>query len=302
MREALESYTKEALDPSRKSLVDLRKVVREAVACVSSKLEDSPDARGSGINLRTYLRGVSPVEGDAAEIEEMLSHVMFNAVEAMPNGGDIYLSIEENAGQAHIYVQDNGVGIAPEISDKVLDPFFTTKEDGRQGLGLCVAQAIAGRHKGTLELSSKKNEGAVVTIRLPLAKAPPIKPHKRRKASEVSILLVEEDGMIRDLLYKMLDHKGYRVSTVSTGKEALQHMERRVFDVVIVGSETPGMKAQNLLREIRRKKPESRVAWIREGEGGERRSKEKGPAVDLLIPKPIDMTSTLAKLSELLAG
>jgi PAS domain S-box-containing protein len=299
---ALESLTREAPDPSRRSLVDLRKVVREAVACVSPKLNDSPEAKGSGIHLKTYLRAVSPVEGDPQEIEEMLSQVMLNAAEAMPHGGDLYLSIEENAGQAHIYVQDNGIGIAPEILDKVFDPFFTTKEDGRPGLGLCIAQATARRHKGTLEIASKKSEGTVVTIRLPLAAASPTKPRRRRKASEVHILLVEEDGMVRDLLYKMLDHKGYKVSTVSTGTEALQHLEKKNFDVVIVGSGTSDMKVQNLMKEIKSRKPDLSLAWITGGEGSERKSKEKVPAVDLLIPKPIDMTSTLAKLSELLAG
>jgi DNA-binding NtrC family response regulator len=118
----------------------------------------------------------------------------------------------------------------------------------------------------------------------------------------VSILLAEEDGMIRDLLYKMLDHKGYRVSTVSTGLDALQHLEKKTFDVVIVGSGTPDMKVQNLIREIKKKKAGLSVAWITGGEGAERKSKEKGPAVDLVIRKPIDMTSTLEKLSELLAG
>jgi DNA-binding response OmpR family regulator len=108
--------------------------------------------------------------------------------------------------------------------------------------------------------------------------------------------------MVRDLLYKMLDHKGYRVSTVSTGTEALQHLERKAFDVVIVGSGTPDMKVQNLIREIKRKKTDLSVAWITGDEGSERKPEGKGPAVDLLISKPIDMTSTLAKLSELLAG
>jgi PAS domain S-box-containing protein len=299
---ALGSYAKGTLDPSQKSLIDLRRVVRGAVACVGSKGSDHPVEQGSGINFKTYLRTVSPVEGDSGELEEMLSQVISNAVEAMPQGGDLYLSIEENAGQAHIYVQDSGVGIAPEIMGKVFDPFFTTKEGDRPGLGLCVAQAIARRHKGTLELSSKKNEGTVVSIRLPLATAAPRKGRKKRKANEVSMLLVEADGMIRDLLYKMLDHKGYRVSTATTGPEALQQIERKAFDLVIVGSGTPDTKLENLIREIKKKKPRLKVAWITGSEAGERKPKDKGPAVDLLIRKPIDMTSTLAKLSELLAG
>ena len=299
---ALGSFSKEAPDPLQKSLVDLRKVVQEAVAFVGPKLKGRPEGPGSGIKLKTYLRVLSPVEGDSGEIEEMLSHVMFNAVESMPRGGDLYLSIEENAGQAHIYVQDSGAGIAAESLDKVFDPFFTTKEDGRLGLGLCVAQAIARRHKGTLELSSKENEGTVVTIRLPLATPSNKKPRRRRKTNEVFILLVEEDGMIRDLLYKMLDHKGYRVSAVSTAAEALQQLERKPFDLVIAGSGTPDMKVQILIGEIKKKKTRLRIAWIKGGEGAEPKAKEKGPAVDLLIRKPIDMTGTLEKLSELLEG
>jgi len=299
---ALGSYTREALDPSQKSLIDLRKVVKEVVACLGPEVNDSAGVKGSGINFKTYLRTVSPVEGNPGEIQEMLSQVMSNAVEAMPQGGDLYLSIEENAGQAHVYVQDSGVGIAPEIADKVFDSFFPTKEDGTPGSGLCVARAIARRHKGTLELSSKKNEGTVVSIRLPLATAAPRKGRKKRKANEVSVLLLEEDGMIRDLLYKMLDHRGYRVSTASTGHEALQQIERKVFDLAILGSGTPGMKVQNLVRALKKKNTGLKLALITEGEGPEGKSKEKDPAVDFLIQKPIDMTSTLAKLSELLAG
>ena len=177
--EALESFTKEAPDPSKRAPVDLKRVVRQAVSVVSPTLNDYSENPGSGINLKTYLRSVSPVEGDCEEIKEMLSHVMFNAVEAMPQGGVLYLSIEEYAGQAHIYVQDSGVGIAPEVLEKVFDPFFTTKGDGRPGLGLCMAEAIARRHRGTLELSSKQNEGTVVTIRLPLAT-----PSKRSRRGE----------------------------------------------------------------------------------------------------------------------
>lgn len=295
---ALESFSRKTPDPSKRSLVDLKKVAREAVAFVSQTLKAHAEKQRSGINLKTYLRSVSPVEGDSEEIGEMLSQVMSNAVEAMPQGGDLYLSIEENAGHAHIYVQDRGMGIAPEALDKVFDPFFTTKQDGRPGLGLSVAQAIARRHQGTLEISSKEKEGTMVTIRLPLAGPSAKRPRRRKKNNEVSILLIEDDLMIRDLLYKMLEHKGYRLSAVSTGAEGFQHLRRKSFDLVIVGSETPDINAQSLIREIK-KKFGLRVARISAGEGKE--SKEKDAAADLVIRKPIDMTGTLEAVSQLLA-
>jgi len=298
---ALESFSRETPDLLKWSLVDLKKVARETVAFVSPMLKAHLEKQKTGINLKTYLRSVSPVEGDSEEIGEMLFHVMHNAVEAMAQGGDLYLSIEENAGHAHIYVQDRGMGIAPEMLDKVFDPFFTTKQDGRPGLGLSVARAIARRHQGTLELSSKEKEGTMVTIRLPLAGPSTKRPRKRKKAGEVSILLIEDDPMIRDLLYKMLEHKGYRVSAVSTGGEGLQHLKRKSFDLAIVGSETPDINAQRLTGEIKRKFG-LRVAWITAGEPKESKAKEKDLAPDLVIRKPIDMTGTLGALSRLLAG
>jgi len=99
----------------------------------------------------------------------------------------------------------------------------------------------------------------------------------------------------------VLDHKGYRVSSVATGLEALQQIEKKPFDLVIVGSGTPDMKGPNLIKEIKKKRGLS-VAWITGGEGAEPKAKEKGLGADLLIRKPIDMTSTMEKLSELLAG
>lgn len=298
---ALESFSRETPDQSKWSLVDLKKVARETVAFVSPVLKAHLEKQKTGINLKTYLRSLSPVEGDSEEIGEMLFHVMHNAVEAMPQGGDLYLSIEENAGHAHIYVQDRGMGIAPEMLDKVFDPFFTTKQDGRPGLGLSVAQAIARRHQGTLELSSKEKEGTMVTIRLPLAGPSTKRPRKRKKAGEVSILLIEDDPMIRDLLYKMLEHKGYRVSAVSSGGEGLQHLKRKSFDLAMVGSETPDINAQRLIGEIK-KKFGLPVAWITAGEPKESKAEEKDLAPDLVIHKPIDMTGTLEALSRLLAG
>ena len=300
LTQALESFSREGPDPSKRALVDLKKVVRDAVAFVGPTLKTHPE-KGSGITLKTYLRAVSPVEGDSQELKEMLSHVMFNAGEAMPHGGDLYLSIEENAGHAYIYVQDSGMGIGPEALDRVFDPFFTTKEHGRPGLGLSLAQAIARRHKGTLDLSSKKNEGTTVTIRLPLASSSKNKRRGRRKANELSILLIEDDPMIRDLVSKMLEHKGYRLSTASTGAEGLLQIEKKPFDLVIVGSETPGIRGHDLVREIKKKTALS-VAWITGSEGKESKGREKAPAADLIIRKPIDMTRTLDGLSELLAG
>ena len=130
----LESLSATKRDSSDDVLFDLRKVVKKAISRTHPVLKDLGERGKQKINLKTYLRSVSPIEGDPEEIRDLVTHLILNAVEAMPRGGDLYLTTEENAGYAHIYIQDSGVGIPAPIKDRIWDPFYTTK--GKDGLGL----------------------------------------------------------------------------------------------------------------------------------------------------------------------
>ena len=158
----------------------------------------------------------------------MLSYLVRNAIEAMPEGGHLYLSTEESAGYAHIYIQDSGVGIPARIRGRILDPFFTTKGSENPGLGLNLSRAIIQRHHGEMEISSKKNEGTMVTVRLPLAKREGQKKERspRRKAiKNARILIIEEDPMIGELLLQTLESKGCRVTIAMSVAEGLVGIE-----------------------------------------------------------------------------
>lgn len=300
---AMECLTKVALDPSRRVPFDLRKAVRDAIAKAVDRVEEEAQKRGTDIKVKTYLRPVSPVEGDPQEIQEMLCHVVMNAVDAMPKGGYIYLSTEESAGYAHIYIQDSGLGIPVSIQHRILDPFFTTKGEERAGLGLSLVRAIIQRHKGELEISSKKNEGTMVTTRLPLAKLDvqtKRRPSTRKTIKNSRVLIIEEDPLIGELLSQTLESKGCRVTTTSSAAEGLTQWRRKAYDLVIVGSAVSDMNGVTLAKRIKESKSSSPVALIADYELRDEEKSGQGFRLDLVITKPIDMNQAVERITEVI--
>lgn len=302
---ALQCLTKNRGELSKREPFDLRKVVRDALLEAGLRAREGADRRAANVKVKTYLRSVSPVQGDADEIRQVLSHVVVNAVDAMPEGGYLYLSTEENAGYAHIYIQDSGSGIPPQICEKVLDPFFTTKGTEKPGLGLSLCHAIIRRHLGEIEISSRKNQGTMVTLRLPLAKREAQeskKPPRKKGIRHARVLIIEEAPMIGELLLQMFKSKGCTVEIAATATQGLAQVQRKPFDLVIVGAGISEMKGESLARRIKKMKPPVPVALIADGWGADRGESGHPPFVDLVITKPIDMSQTLERITEVLNG
>ncbi len=304
MVRAMDCLTKTTPDASRRLPFDLRKAVRDATTKAAARVKEEAEKRGTDIKIKTYLRLVSPVEGAPEEIQEMLYHVVMNALEAIPGGGHIYLSTEENAGYAHIYVQDSGVGIPARIQSRVLDPFFTTKGAERSGLGLSLARAIVRRHEGQLEIDSSKNEGTMVTIRLPLANLEGQSKKKssssRRTIKNSRVLIIDEDHLIAELLSQTLEGKGCRVTTTSSASEGLIQLRRKTYDMVMVGSAVSDLSGATLARRIKDSKSTRSVVLIDDYDLKEEDKPGHGSHLDLVISKPIDMNHAIGQITEIL--
>jgi PAS domain S-box-containing protein len=144
----LNRFANLAHGPAAETPFDLKQAVKDALTLAAPNVKRETDVRGIKINLKTYLRSVSPVVGDPDAICDVLRHMIINAVKAMPKGGELYLTIEENAGSAHIYIQDTGPGIPDQVKDRISDPFGTTKGIERGGFGLSLAYAAVAGHRG----------------------------------------------------------------------------------------------------------------------------------------------------------
>ena len=159
---------------------------------------------------------------------------------------------------AHLSVEDNGSGIAPEIVDKVVEPFFTTKDVGKgTGLGLAMVYGAVQTHGGVLEIDSQPGKGTTIHIYLPVM-------HEQRKqirdnAEETAhghdelVLLVDDETVVRETVGEVLDSLGYRVVSACNGKEALDYYHAHQDEIAIVLSDVvmPGMGGIELIQKIR---------------------------------------------------
>ena len=159
---------------------DLKRVIDEVAALMNNLL-------GKDIILNTNVsKDLLPVEGDWASIEQMLLNLLLNARDAMPDGGEIFItarniSLQQTKGEQceelsarnfiHLSVRDTGVGIDPRLLDKIFEPFFSTKDSGT-GLGLSIVYSIVKEHRGWIEVSSKPGKGTVFDIYLPALSDP----------------------------------------------------------------------------------------------------------------------------------
>jgi len=151
--------------PMNLQLTDLNQVVERTVRLVQHQFE----LRGTQPQLR--LDPALPlVECDAAQIEQVLLALVMNALDAMPQGGNLWVTtgVSREEGQVRVVVRDDGAGIPPEILARIFEPFLTTKETGHGvGLGLAISRSILERHHGSIEVQSEVGRGATFTITLP---------------------------------------------------------------------------------------------------------------------------------------
>jgi two-component system NtrC family sensor kinase len=127
----------------------------------------------SGIQVEKEISpGVAPISGDRKSLQQVFLNLFINAIQAMPDGGQLIIRVwSGDHDQLHVDVKDTGLGIDPAHLPHIFDPFYTTKEVGRgTGLGLSVTYGIIEKHGGHIEVHSKKGEGAVFSIVLPIKK------------------------------------------------------------------------------------------------------------------------------------
>lgn len=232
-----------------------------------------PLMRG-GIRISTDLPSESlRVWADPNALQQILMNLAINAVDAMPEGGELRIGIgipERSpipelapAGFVEIIVSDTGMGIEPETLEKIFEPFFTTKEPGKgTGLGLSIVHSLIEQCGGTIEVASTLAEGTTFRVLLPrlverrdeLAADRSLQ--ERRSLREAQcVLLVEDDLLVRNILVQMLTAAGYEVLENSGPREALKVFEERKDDIDLIVTDVvmPGMSGLQMVREIEKR-------------------------------------------------
>jgi signal transduction histidine kinase/ActR/RegA family two-component response regulator len=270
-------------------LLDVREITRP-------RWKDSAAAAGVQITLDLRLRSSATVLGDGSELREVLVNMVFNAVDAMPGGGRLTLTSDEEEGRVILSVSDSGTGMAPDVSAKVFDPFFTTKGKAGMGLGLSVSYGIIRRHEGRVEVESEVGRGTTFRIILPIAsreaasankvEATPPEPVRTAGTRPIRILVAEDERDVRDLLCEILRAEGHEVYSAASGVEALEIFRASAFDAVFTDIGMPGMSGWELARAVRETDGTVPLAVITGWGDAVGSNEQRAAGVDWVIAKP----------------
>jgi signal transduction histidine kinase/ActR/RegA family two-component response regulator len=272
--------------------LSINDIVREVVTLTQPRWKDQPQKKGIQIRLETDLPEVLPVSGNPSELREVLTNMVFNAVDAMPQGGDLTLSTSVRPDWVEIRISDTGLGMTEEVKRRIFDPFFTTKGVTNSGLGLSVSYGIMRRHGGEIQFESEAGKGTTFILRLPINYEAP-KPKEQevvvgRKVRPVRILVIDDEGSVREILSKMLGVRGHEVAVASNGEEGIERFKAEPFDVVFTDLGMPkmsGWEVGKVIKELRSRTPVILIT----GWGMElSRDKMRENGIDLVVTKPFN--------------
>ena len=225
---------------------------------------------GKELHCSLHTDCASVIMGDPVELREVLVNMIYNAVDALPDRGEIRLGAQETNDRVQITVTDTGTGMPAEVKSRLFNPFFTTKGKGGTGMGLAVSFGIVRRHNGAIEVDSEVGRGTTFRISLPLAPNgaanadQPTSQTGSKTRTTVRLLVVDDEAIVRDLLEDTLKAEGCEVLVAENGQAALQLFERYRgdFDAVFTDIGMPEMNGWELATAIRRRSENIALAIV----------------------------------------
>jgi CheY-like chemotaxis protein len=287
--------------------VDLNQLVDEIAASARSRWTQQLAARGINGGVHSEPGPVPLVPGDMAELRQVLTAITLNALDAMPEGGNLTFRTGTEGGRVYCQIADTGVGMTEQVRLHIFDPFFTTKREKGKGFGLSGAYAVVDRHGGEMKVESEPGKGTVFTVWLPSGAETPVASADttRQVAASVpkapeptaapksvpgaKILVVDDSEEVREVLRELLSRHGYTVVTAPDGESGLVELETRAFDMAMVDLGLPGISGLEVAHRLRQRWPATRIALMT-GYGdrmGPEDAQTKG--VDFVLSKPFSL-------------
>lgn len=326
IREATRPRNTEAFGP-----VSPSRVVEQVLAVSRPRWKDQAEAAGARIMVQTALAETPPVLGHAAELREALTNLLFNALDAMPQGGTITITTrhiaDDEVEEAHVpepgtwipepgtqrvrewvelIVTDTGVGMPPAVQARLFEPFFTTKGMRGTGLGLSMVYGIVSRHEGEITVQSAEGQGTTITMRLPVAKVattevvpPPAAPPPITRP--LVLLVIDDEPLLAQTLADLLRILGHEAVIATSGEDGLTRLAAEHFDLVLTDLGMPTMSGWEVAQAVKARWPQLPVILVTGWGDAVERDRLDGTGVDLILAKPYTVAQLTHALTQAVA-
>jgi len=288
---------------TEKSLINLATTVKEALKLIRS-------VTPSHITIRQNfaVSAERSVLADPTQMHQIIMNLCLNAADAMPDGGVLEISLEEVRVETEnrseqiqlpsgcylkLTVRDNGVGMPPEVQERIFEPYYTTKQVGKgTGMGMAVVHGVVKKHGGNIAVSSEPGRGTTVSVYLPVVESAPdtqiISAPVITTGSE-SILFVDDETMITNLQRSQLGRWGYRVTATESSATALNMFRANPqgFDLVITDLTMPGITGIKLAQAIHEISPSTPIILCTGFDEGILRENAEMIGIRAILTKPI---------------
>jgi signal transduction histidine kinase len=276
------TLTRQLLSFSRRQAVERTRL--DTNQTIGSLMKMLRPLLGEQIQLKVILgTDIEPIFADAGSLQQVLLNLCLNARDAMPSGGEIVVKTEnmsvsqefaelyadmKSGRYVEVSVTDTGSGMSAELRARIFEPFFTTKPVGKgTGLGLSMVYGIVQQHEGTIHVYSEEGRGTTFRVLLPVFQSEEIAVKDKQSAPAIggteTILMAEDDPMVRDIGRRVLEKGGYTVLAASDGEEALSLFRARHADIalVLLDAVMPRLGGQDVYRRIKDEYPGTKVVF-----------------------------------------
>lgn len=283
--------------------VNLNDVIAETLELTRPRIESERFGANVGIEIETKVTELPLVVGEASEFREVLTNLVFNSCDAMPEGGNITISSEVKNDYVALEILDNGTGMSAEVLDQCLDPFFSTKNELGTGLGLALADGLMQRYGGVMRMESEPGLGTKVQLRFMLAteqsekEEVPMGFHSKR----LKAIIVDDEKEIGYFMTRFLERDNHYVEYTDNARDALERIREGNFDLIIADRAMPDICGDELAKRVKTLKGNEKFIMATGFGDLMLAASEMPEGVDMILPKPISRES-LRKALEKIVG
>jgi len=265
------------------------------------------EAQAGGIDYKMdtkNMKDVPPIACNPTEIREVFINIIKNSLDAMPDGGGISFSTYSDDNNVFVNISDTGKGMSENVKKHIFDPFFTTRTPEGTGLGMSMAYGIMNRHGGKIKVESELGSGSTFKLQFPIQTkvAKTIEePKQEQKTSNrnLSILTVDDDEMIRNIIEQFLSRDGHNIKTVDNGADAIKIIGNEDFDLVLCDLAMPNVFGYDVIKSLNRLKKRPKIGIISGWDDETLPGESNEVKVDFYLKKPFKSADLTKHINQL---